>query len=370
VTFYRSGFANAEDCAVTIFVHDGLEKVPDWPLACGTFVEDYDAPLMGRIASRFRNRGERQGEDIWRPITQMNAEFADYLRSGRLMEAAAMLGGLFASNLSYGFEQHSGAYMAFRGRPENLRHPRLLAVDRLLSLAEAVGAIPVQNAEQGDFEPYLRMEPDTLLSLIEGKTGIVIQAPAVVPGLFGLATDRGIFTDRTLTALYVALRARSLFCTGAGEDAICEIGGGAGYVAYWLRRLGAKGLTICDLPMVSAIQEYFLAKNEIEGVALVGSDELELNTYKGFINVDSFPEINGLALRRYITHIKACGGVLLSINQEACAPRGDGGHQERVGDVVAEIGGFCRSLRAPFFMRRGYVEEVYDAGKLRRPRAP
>jgi hypothetical protein len=35
--------------------------------------------------------------------------------------------------------------------------------------------------------------------------------------------------------------------------------------------------------------------------------------------------------------------------------------QERVGDVIDEIGGFHRFARFPFWMRPGHVEDIYEA---------
>ena len=337
-----------------MYVHSGLQSIPKWPLEWGPIILHADMELLARISNEFNSRREVQDSGLWGSIVGRSFNFTDALSNGRLEEASSFLNRLFTTSLTYGFEQHANNYLAFQTEFD-LWKQRLLAIDRLLSLAESFGAIPLQNAEQGDFAPYLQMAPDTLIDLIEQKIGVELVPPSVVPGLFGLSTRRGLFTDRTITAFYVAYR---IWHDMSGKS-VCEIGGGVGYVAYWLQRFGVETITICDLPMVSAVQRYFLSKNGADRVQLIGMEGFEQRQFDIIVNVDSLPEIGGPIQRQYLKRIASYPTTFLSINQEACAPRSDGGPQERVSDVVEEIGGFRRTMRSAFFMRRGYVEEIY-----------
>jgi hypothetical protein len=256
---------------------------------------------------------------------------------------------------------------------------RDFALDKLLSLAAFLRAIPVQNSEQGDFLPYLRESPDSLLDRIEKKLQRQLRAPRFQGAHVGIETRRGLLNERSVTALYVALRISELL-KGVYRPRICEIGGGTGYVAYWCDQIGLTDYTIVDLPTVGAVQAYFLAQN-LGSERIVLSGELRNNLSDGcvklisgtdfihgtfafdiLVNCDSFPEMSGPVIREYLRRGYSVFRRLLSINQETMAwrPGGPVDFQERVGDVLEEIGGFRRLFRFPFWMRPGYVEEVYE----------
>ena len=369
--------------AGSIFVHDFSKYAPDWPLDCGAPSQIYDENLIRRIAAAFRRSIENTGsadDDIWTPIVTMHRPFADMLMSEQYPAANDLLARMFATPLTHGFAQAEELYRQLASSPAHQQHVRLLALDKLLSLAAAVRAIPVQTVEQGDFVPYLKEPPDALLDRIEAKLGRSIDAPVFQGALYGLSTRRGLFAERGLTAIYVALRAQQLV-RGIRAPRICEIGGGAGFVAYYCHRLGLRDYTIVDLPTVSAVQAYFLAQNLpagpagicLSGEAEAGSEQVKLlgqadlaggsRKFDLIINVDSFPEMAGPILRDYILFAQQNGRYLLSINQEAMEARSPkpADHQERVGDVVEDIGGLRPLARFPFWMRPGYVEEVYEA---------
>jgi hypothetical protein len=357
----------------SIFVHDFSSQAPDCPLECGAPSSFFDETVMRRIEAALKrsiSASTTSEEDIWTPIVTRHQIFVDTLTTGNLRAANEILARMFASPMTYGFEQFDGMYEALLAQPTKQQQVRELAFDRLLSLAAFLRAIPVQTVEQGDFRPYLREHPDALLDRIEEKIQREIRAPRFHGGLFGLKTKRGLFTERSITAIYVALRLRALL-SGITRPRICEIGGGAGYLAYFCNWLGLADYTIVDLPTVSAVQAYFLAQNlgadriSLSGesgdryhVKLLGGIEASSFEFDIIVNVDSLPEMSGPIMRDYLGR----GGfrILLSINQEAMAPRSAQSHQERVGDVIDEIGGFHLLSRYPFWMRPGYVEEVYE----------
>ena len=79
------------------------------------------------------------------------------------------------------------------------------------------------------------------------------------------------------------------------------------------------------------------------------------------VNQDSFPEIERAFVVDYLRHIRRFAGRLLSINQEAAAvAAADGRCQHVVSELVDSVGGFVRVSRVPYWLRRGYVEEIYE----------
>jgi hypothetical protein len=74
------------------------------------------------------------------------------------------------------------------------------------------------------------------------------------------------------------------------------------------------------------------------------------------------PEMASSVMRNYLRRGHSDFRRLLGINQEAMGQRSaqGGDIQERVGDVLHEIGGFRRLSRFPFWLQPGYVEEVYE----------
>jgi hypothetical protein len=159
-------------------------------------------------------------------------------------------------------------------------------------------------------------------------------------------------------------------------DAICEIGGGSGMQAFYLRRAGFRDVTIIDLPTVSAAQAYFLHRNG-EGI-LMGDDEdradrdaIRLFPPRRFhsakekrwslvLNVDSMPEMPLEVAASYLSAFPQKSSRLLSINQEAGAVT-QNGRQGRVTDMAKAVKDLLPISRYPFWMREGYTEELYES---------
>ena len=80
------------------------------------------------------------------------------------------------------------------------------------------------------------------------------------------------------------------------------------------------------------------------------------DSYDLVVNVDSLTELAPDVARSYAAAIQARAALLLSINHEYQA--------FTVRQLFSEIG-MTATSRAPYWMRRGYVEEVFP---LRRPR--
>ena len=147
------------------------------------------------------------------------------------------------------------------------------------------------------------------------------------------------------------------------------------------RRAGINDYTIIDLPYVNAMQFGFLgsvfgddvvkgygefnhADASVKGIKLLSTTaikELPDDCVDFVVNSDSMPEIPQDIALDYIREIKRiCRGKFLSLNQEAGRPHPNGSPQCHVPDLLQQVGSFKRVSRNLFWLRQGYVEEVYD----------
>jgi hypothetical protein len=254
-----------------------------------------------------------------------------------------------------------------------------MTADKLVALAEAVGAIPVENPEQGSFGRNLYLDSDTLVAKIAERLGD-IAPPDIDGGLLKLQTTKGLFGERDLNAIFTAFLMRRLIGKRWASADVCEIGGGTGRVAYWAFRNGVQSYTMFDLPHVSVVQGYYLLRGlGAESVVLFGESEklggqrhvrvlpaqakrdAPVRAYDLVLNQDSFPEIHVATVREYLVWVRAvCRGRFLSINHESKPRSRRGVAQLSVPELVDEVGGFDRTDRFPYWLRRGYVAEVYE----------
>lgn len=320
--------------------------------------------------------------DVWTVIAERQGRFASILERDDAEELAAYLCNVSRHDASHGITQGEGEYRrivvdgAYRG------FLLTMAWDKLVSLAEAVGAIPVENPEQGAYGEPPSQTPAELVDLISLRIGISIEPPDVDGGLLKLATGRGRFGERDANAIYTAWLMRAI-TDGRGElPRVCEIGGGSGRVAYWSHRLGLVSYTIVDLPMVNVVQGYYALKNlpgdavSLFGEAPVGATpgrlqilpphaiaELTEPVFDVVLNQDSFPEMHAGTVAEYLTWIRTCcAGRLVSINHESEPPGVEGQSQVNVPEAIARAGGFAHERRSPYWLRRGYVVESYRVG--------
>ena len=78
------------------------------------------------------------------------------------------------------------------------------------------------------------------------------------------------------------------------------------------------------------------------------------------LNQDSFPEMSAATVSDYLEWIgRSCGGSLMSINHESKPAYGAGLQHVNVPEMTAAGGGFELTYRFPYWLRRGYVVELY-----------
>jgi putative sugar O-methyltransferase len=247
--------------------------------------------------------------------------------------------------------------------------------DKAVCLAEAMGCIRHENPEQGEWGENLYRNVDEIFDAIEEEFGAPITPPQHTTGVFGIRTSRGVFHYRHMNALYAAWRIRGMLSCQA--DAVCEFGGGLGAIPYFLRGLGVRDYTIYDLPIANVFAGHFLMNSlSPEHVVLYGekdcADAIKVLPYwqhldapdKQFeltINQDSFPEIDAATVRSYISNIqKTTRKYFISINHEAESPVPNSNKRHlNVSRLMGLFPSFRRIQRSRYWIREGYVEEVY-----------
>jgi hypothetical protein len=349
---------------------------------------EVDEAIATRLIASYKACKEEEaahpaiGADVWSAIRALQAGFFTVLESGDPKTLAAYLCNMARHDATIGITQGDGEFRWITTSPEYADFRALLIKDKLVSFAEAAGAIGCECPEQGPWGTHLHAEIDVLLHALEECVGISLVPPEVDGGLFKLPAGGGLLHDRDLHAQFAAWSMREI----AGSNApICEIGGGVGRAAYWAQRFGLGPYTIFDLPHVNVLQGYYLLKSlPMDQVRLFGENlsspkvtvwpyfethRVTSGTVDIVLNQDALPEIHRNAALDYVAWTRRISpGWFYSINQEAAgaytqsfwepAEENDP-KQNIVGALVREVGGFRRVMRAPYWLRKGYTAELY-----------
>jgi hypothetical protein len=318
--------------------------------------------------------------DSWAWIKTLQATFFDALNRKDPSYLAEYLCNMCRRDATIGTDQGDQEYEKLQKDPSYRERIALRYKDKLVSLAEAVGALPCENPEQGPWGCSLHLDVDLLVERIERTLGLNVSPPPIDGGLLKIRSSRGLFCERDCHAIFTAWSLRQILGRGEGGP-LCEIGAGSGRVAYWSHRLGCTSYTIFDLPHINVIQGYYLLKSLPEGqVILYGErdpaelrqgttilpyfckEEVPARTFALVLNQDSFPEIQDEVVRGYLVWIqKVSRRFFYSINHES-KPLTLGGDslQLSIPELIAEVGGYRQLARAPYWLRRGYVAELYS----------
>ena len=257
-------------------------------------------------------------------------------------------------------------------------------LDNLVSLAEYLGVLDLESPEQGSrWAQNLHVDPLALIERIGGEIGISVDYPAVMNSTFGIKTAKGVLSRRDITGLYAALRIKAISSNlGIDLPSVCEIGGGLGGTAYYAHLLGAQQYTIIDLPLLGALQAYFLLRilpnTSIQLYGEAESSPVMVRLFPTFVfehpdcrwdilfNQDSIPEMHKEYSLNYLRQAKKnTARAFFSINQEARAVQHGEAHQTVVRDLVREVGGYRQLYRFRHWLRAGYAEELFEFGATR-----
>ena len=271
----------------------------------------------------------------------------------------ANLENMYETNLIYGFGNRTGG------------------MEEVVALAKAVGVCGIDNPENNAFfghyvSPPVNLEHLSLkeiLDKIQEKLSFRIEFPTFTGNCSrDLQTEQyGVLTDRYIHYLWVLDRVMEL-CPDRNSS-IIEVGAGFGVLGYYLDKAGYRDYTTVDLALVNACQTYFLAKNLPNRDIILSGDvpdpfdpqhkyEIKLLHANDFCNVpsrrfDIMVNIDGLTeygIEQASKYVQSdCADMLLSINHEM--------NPFRVCDI--EQSHRKRAYRYPFWLRDGYVEELY-----------
>ena len=330
--------------------------------------------ICQRLIRAYRHADTGKSADgVWESIdARCHRALIGFLRAEDVSNVARVLSQMFVDPVTSGLALGRDAYVLTK------RDPYLPALDwhdKAIALGVACGVIPAQNPEQGEYGTQLRLDSVDVLRRVAEFLRID-PAPPQVGGLFGVRFASSVIPVNQLLHVYTAHRITTL--AGARPYSCLEIGGGVGLLAYLAHSMGARRFCIADLPLVNVLQGYVLLSSGVAGaVRLFGEqdspdertisivpdwyvEQMEPRSFDLVVNQDSMPEMAHATMRRYLTVIpKIAHGYFLSINQEAQAPAPGTDPQGWVHAACRSSAQLQLLYRAPYWLRKGYVEEVY-----------
>ncbi len=272
--------------------------------------------------------------------------------------------------MTRGFLQGTDDHNGLKGSVRLKTVCRLPHSRSVLPTGRGRGRSAVLSAEHGQTQIHIA-DLDSIMARIEDEVGADLPAPEQDGGMFGLRLRGGIYTERHFDGIYAAWRAREVVrASGVSSPSLCEIGGGAGHLAFYARQFGFRTCAIIDLPQAMLVQYIVLstafgdhrvsAEHSLrDGIELIQAGTLEADNVHRFdvvINVDSLPEMPHGVAERYLSNISR-GQTFVSINQESGLDTGE--YQLGVVRDFANKIQLNRSARYPAWLRTGYVEEIY-----------
>jgi hypothetical protein len=331
-----------------------------------------DSSLVKRIVESYviaTAADPSAGDSQWALFFEkMNLGIHQALTSGDIDRVAHDLRDPSSNDLFYGFENIRQGYTAQWKDDCDARDFFTRQIyDALARLAEAAGAIPLENPEVYGFRDPSPYPVDDLLDRLDEALGVSVRFPNPYPEECGLATGRGIASYRAVQSLYQAWRISQVLAERGGESVV-EIGAGLGRTAYYSAAFGVQRYSIVDLPFTLVSSAYFLGRVfDEDRITLYGEQardySFRLTIPSDFlrstervdlvVNFDSFTEIDRAVAAAYWQHVFSVSPALLSINHEA--------NPFTVRDLYVAAPSRYRVSRHPCWMRRGYVEELIES---------
>lgn len=328
-----------------------------------------DTRLIQRIIASYQlAKKEHLGNSMWQMFfEERHKKIHDAFINGNFKLCASILREPRKSDLFYGFDNLCVSILPDIIGPESLVISATSCLDSLVRLGEAISAIKIDNPEVYIFPSSIRKwYASEVLMKIEDKLGMQIYFPNPYRDEIGIWTEHGTISHHATWALYQAYII-SEHLKGIENPKVLEVGAGLGRTAYYARMFGISNYTIVDIPITNLSQAYFLGKvlgeNEI---ALLGEKQGEnkikiltpdqfLNGdrqyYDLIINVDSLTEMDQTTMQAYIEKISHSTPLFISINHEW--------NKHTVNEYVTQCYNLNSVDRKPYWMRTGYIEEVF-----------
>jgi SAM-dependent methyltransferase len=326
------------------------------------------AEIMRVIWAYQRSAAEFHAQDhtVWKEIFMRQIAMHEAFMRGDVKAVQAALEDPYSNDLFEGFDDLRKDYMAvFSTSPATRQGYGHGCMDRLIALATALGSHRAYYPEQEAWANTVSDTPDKIVREIEEVIGQPIVFPEIFARCIGIPCKRGVISDRALHAIYLARKAIALAADKA--PAILEIGAGAGRSAYYAMQFGARRYTIVDIPIAAACQGYYLMatmgadkvalageKNERAPVCIISPSEFfrKQTRFDVAVNSDSITELPVDVAGQYLREISSRVPVLLSINHEA--------NEFSFREVCKAVLGKDPKARYPYWLRRGYVEEITE----------
>jgi hypothetical protein len=300
--------------------------------------------------------------DLWTINTKDQAKFCSLLKSNNPKEVAQYLCNMNKEDATIGTVQGNYEYERLRISSRYRKFIAVMAKDKLVSLAEALGVLPIENPEQGSYGKNIHEDGEILYKKICKKIGFDIAPPDIDGGLLKLKVGSSLFNERDCNAIYTGYTIKD-------AKKVCEIGGGSGRVCLWGSKFGISEYTILDLPHINVIQGFYLLKSMGESVSLYGEPVKQIRIlpchhlpeerFDLVLNQDSFPEIGENTVINYLHWIQKHADAFLSINHESKPPY-SGGNHINVNELIEKVGGFKQLYRNLYWIRKGYTVEKYS----------
>ena len=320
----------------------------------------YHKALVDEKSSPLR----REGEDLWTGLIRSELPELMSIIEGKDAERLAN----YLMHFGESFVWFGGITTCVDGYNRNLdpQHVALTYLDKLVCIGEYLGLLQFESPEDGPWGLNLQSNVDELIEKIEGALNISINPPSGVIYTDGLKTKSGLFHYRHINGLYSAIRIKEL---NEKNKPCCEFGGGIGITAMYARRLGVSDYTMLDLPITCLLAgHYLLHAVGLDSVSLYGEAsatgaikilpyweclKLPDKYYYLTLNQDSFPEIADNLLKEYLVQIRRITiNYFLSFNHECFYPK-------TVCNFVKQAKGYRKIYRSKYWVREGYVEELF-----------
>jgi hypothetical protein len=336
--------------------------------------------LVERVIEAYRlackqYRSSASGWD--RDFVKIKREIHEALLRGHIEEVGRLLRNPAETSLFWGFdaiaeappglvEPHEAVIRTLNPQDDWRRLYAFWLSDALNSLAEALGAqrvfyVEAQSGTFGARGPDIETTDETI-DRLDAILGIRLQFPNPFPGELGLPSRRGVIGFRAIQAVYQAYRIGQI-TKGKPDARVLEIGAGLGRTAYYASFFGIKDYTILDIPLTNAAQGYFLGRVLGPGAIRLNGErtggplqilqstsiEESAERYDLIVNVDSWTEMSPEVAYAYWEYARSATRTVLSIN-----------HEYNPLTVRAMYIGDpdVRAVRYPYWVRRGYVEEI------------
>ena len=296
-------------------------------------------------------------------ISENQAKFISVLNSKDPVQLANYLCNMNREDATIGTVQGNGVYDRLVRDSSYRKYIALAAKDKLVSLAEAIGVLNIENPEQGTYGENIHQDSEKLFEDICSFVGHDLTPPDIDSGLLKIKVGKALLSERDINAIYTAYMIKS-------SKKVCEIGGGGGRACLWSKKFGVSEYTILDLPHINVVQGFYLLKSISDAVSLFGESDKEIRIMPAHVlpnekfdlilNQDSFPEIDKNTVIEYLNWIKDHANEFLSINFESKAPFPKGGQHLNVSELIRELGIFKRIERNQYWVRKGYIMERYS----------